>query len=84
MEQPDIYFELLRQKTSERGWSEHQQMFIGSMIVPTTCSMEFAEKLIDQVLQIEDGIRAELDEAVEAYDRVFNPAGFKRSERAKE
>jgi len=78
----DEYFERFRELTSERGWNEDQQMFIGRMVVASCGSSELLERVSREIFQIEDGLAAERGDAIIQYERVFNRAGFARQQQA--
>lgn len=80
----DEYFERFREMTTERGWSEQQQMFIGSIAVTGFGSTEQLVRLADQIFQIEDGLAAERGDAIIQYERVFNRAGFARQQQVEQ
>ena len=78
----DEYFERFKEMTSERGWSEQQQTFIGSIAVSGYGSTENLERLSREIFQIEDGLAAERGDAVIQYENVFNRAGIIRKQQA--
>jgi hypothetical protein len=80
----DEYFERFREITTERGWSEHQQIFVGSIAIRGFGSTEKLVELTEQILQIEDGLAAERGETVIQYENVFNRAGIIRKMQAGE
>lgn len=80
----DEYFERFREMTSERGWTEEQQMFIGRLAVSGYGSTETLVRIADQIFQIEDGLAAERGDAIIQYERVFNRAGFARQQQAEQ
>ncbi len=82
MHRRDEYFERFREMTSERGWSEEQQMFLGRMVVASCGSSELLVRMADQIFQIEDGLAAERGDAIIQYENVFNRAGIIRKQQA--
>lgn len=78
----DEYFERFKEMTSERGWSEQQQIFIGSIAVSGFGSTEQLVRLADEIFQIEDGLAAERGDAIIQYENVFNRTGFARQQQA--
>ena len=84
MHRRDEYFERFKEITTERGWSEHQQIFVGSIAVSGFGSTEQLIRLADEIFQIEDGLAAERGEAVIQYENVFNRAGIIRKMQAGE
>ena len=68
--------------TSERGWNEQQQIFIGSIAVSGFGSTEQLCRLADEIFQIEDGLAAERGDAIIQYENVFNRVGFNRQQQA--
>ncbi len=81
----DSYFEDFRETTTERGWSEEQQMFVGRIAVNGHGGSEHLMRIVEAVFEIEDGIKAQKD-----YDSVFNPdqhvftpAEFRQTQRYK-
>ncbi len=80
----DEYFERFREITTKRGWSEHQQVFVGSIAITGFGSTEKLVQLTEQILQIEDGLAAERGDAIIQYENVFNRAGFIRKQQAEE
>ncbi len=77
----DEYFERFREMTSERGWTEEQQMFLGRMVVSSCGSTELLERMSREIFQIEDNINAEKTERIYSeYDRVFSKEEFSRTD----
>lgn len=82
MHRRDDYFERFRERTTERGWTEEQQMFLGRMVLASCGSTELLDKMADKIFQIEDGLAAERGDAIIQYENVFNKAGFNRANQA--
>ncbi len=78
----DEYFERFREMTSERGWSEEQQMYLGRMVVASCGSSELLERMSREIFQIEDGLAEERGEAIIQYENVFNRSGALRKQQA--
>ena len=82
MHRRDAYFERFREMTSERGWTEQQQIFVGSIAITGFGSTEQLVRLADQIFQIEDGLAEERGEAIIQYENVFNRSGALRKQQA--
>lgn len=78
----DAYFERFREMTTERGWTEQQQIFIGSIAVTGFGSTEQLEHLLRETFLIEDTLAAERGEAIIQYENVFNRSGVLRQQQA--
>jgi hypothetical protein len=73
----DSYFEDFREEATERGWSEHQIMGLGRLMVGSVGSTSNGLEQFRYITEVEDAIRKqETEQAVTDYDRVFTPAEF--------
>ncbi len=68
----DEYLERFREITTERDWTEEQQMYVGRMAVAGFGSTEQLVRLAEAFFAIEDGIEERRIEKMRSdYDRVF-------------
>ena len=76
----DRYFEEFQNITAERGWNEDQTYFVGHVAVTALGSSERLLKIAKNIFEIEDGIRAEAEDAIDNFERVFNKDQFTKTQ----